>query len=248
MLSFVGPVVPLPALPPPRRRLKRPRVIDRHEKICEGGTSMSGPPAWRRDRRRRFFCSLSNLELSSRCCKTQQPLGFHYYCTSGYRVTQHRQFVDTFEFSCALKHAEPLSVIKTKFHRVFCDVCFDKAAVSCQGARGCARLEPAVDHYRREHEVAEMSTFADAPKGAATTSATGSLRGSSTNGGTAELAEDGYPKDMEIPIRYVKGMEGDMVEARRRWIATLQVCTHVSCTPLCPSRHNRMRYTCRLGR
>lgn len=45
-----------------------------------------------------------------------------------------------------------------------------------------------------------------------------------TNGATTgELAEDGYPKDMEIPVRYVKGMEGDMVEARRRWIATLKV-------------------------
>lgn len=77
-----------------------------------------------------------------------------------------------------------------------------------------------------------MSTFADAQNVAAA----GSLRGSTaetpavvaataatTNGGTGELAEDGYPKDMEIPIRYVKGMEGDMVEARRRWIATLQV-------------------------
>lgn len=74
-----------------------------------------------------------------------------------------------------------------------------------------------------------MSTFADAPK----VPAGPSLRGSTAavpeavtkNGGsTPELAEDGYPKDMEIPIRYVKGMEGDMVEARRRWIATLKVC------------------------
>lgn len=71
-----------------------------------------------------------------------------------------------------------------------------------------------------------MSTFADAQNVAA-----GSLRGSTgappvvaaTNGGTGELAEDGYPRDMEIPVRYVKGMEGDVVEARRRWIATLQV-------------------------
>lgn len=76
-----------------------------------------------------------------------------------------------------------------------------------------------------------MSTFADAQNVAATTS-TGSLRGSTgapavaatANGATGELAEDGYPKDMEIPVRYVKGMEGDVVEARRRWIATLQVC------------------------
>ncbi len=81
-----------------------------------------------------------------------------------------------------------------------------------------------------------MSTFADAPQVAA---APGSLRGSTAapeavtaevtkNGGTPELAEDGYPKDMEIPIRYVKGMEGDMVEARRRWIATLKVRVEIS--------------------
>eukprot|EP00752_Nemacystus_decipiens_P005681 g5141.t1 len=77
-----------------------------------------------------------------------------------------------------------------------------------------------------------MSTFAEAQNGTATTS-TGSLRGSTgepatvaaataNGGGAGELAEDGYPKNMEIPVRYVKGMEGDMVEARRRWIATLQ--------------------------
>lgn len=89
-----------------------------------------------------------------------------------------------------------------------------------------------------------MSTFADAPEVTtttqqATTTTAASLRGSTpeavvtaaTNGSsnssssatTSELAEDGYPKDMEIPIRYVKGMEGDLVEARRRWIATLEV-------------------------
>eukprot|EP00903_Cladosiphon_okamuranus_P009988 g9474.t1 len=80
-----------------------------------------------------------------------------------------------------------------------------------------------------------MSTFADAQSVATgSTAAAGSgLRGAAgagappavaaaTNGNTGELAEDGYPKDMEIPIRYVKGMEGDVVEARRRWIATLQ--------------------------
>lgn len=39
-----------------------------------------------------------------------------------------------------------------------------------------------------------------------------------------ELAEDGYPKDLDIPVRYVKGMGGDMVEARRRWIVSLEVC------------------------
>ncbi|CAN0183935.1 unnamed protein product [Ectocarpus sp. 12 AP-2014] len=87
-----------------------------------------------------------------------------------------------------------------------------------------------------------MSTFAGAPEVTtttqqqATTATAASLRGSTpeavvtaaTNGSssssatTSELAEDGYPKDMEIPIRYVKGMEGDVVEARRRWIATLK--------------------------
>lgn len=83
-----------------------------------------------------------------------------------------------------------------------------------------------------------MSALADAPQVAGTAAAAGSLRGSSTGGGepvvaatnggsvpATELAEDGYPKDMEIPVRYVKGMEGDVVEARRRWIATLKVFT-----------------------
>lgn len=37
-----------------------------------------------------------------------------------------------------------------------------------------------------------------------------------------EVAEDGYPQDLDIPVRYVKGMGGDMVEARRRWIASLE--------------------------
>lgn len=78
-----------------------------------------------------------------------------------------------------------------------------------------------------------MSTFADAQNVAK--SSTGPLRGSTgapatvapaTNGGAGELAEDGYPKDMQIPVRYVKGMEGDVVEARRRWIATLKVPTY----------------------
>eukprot|EP01084_Bolivina_argentea_P244389 409405_1 len=40
------------------------------------------------------------------------------------------------------------------------------------------------------------------------------------NGG--EMLDDGYPKDLEIPIRYIKGMEGDEEEARRRWITTLE--------------------------
>lgn len=33
---------------------------------------------------------------------------------------------------------------------------------------------------------------------------------------------DGYPADLEIPIRYIKGMGGDMQEARRRWIESLK--------------------------
>lgn len=95
-----------------------------------------------------------------------------------------------------------------------------------------------------------MSTFADAPELTTTTvatpTATPSLRASATaapsvvaNGtGASELAEDGYPKDLEIPIRYVKGMEGDMVEARRRWIATLKV-RNGTALPLmcCPAAH-----------
>lgn len=104
-----------------------------------------------------------------------------------------------------------------------------------------------------------MSTFADAPElttttqqaTTTTTTTTGSLRGSTpeavataaTNGsssGSSELAEDGYPKDMEIPIRYVKGMEGDVVEARRRWIATLKVRKEPAapCTALVRQNNN----------
>eukprot|EP00611_Tribonema_gayanum_P016908 TRINITY_DN29387_c0_g1_i1.p3 TRINITY_DN29387_c0_g1~~TRINITY_DN29387_c0_g1_i1.p3 ORF type:complete len:143 (-),score=30.43 TRINITY_DN29387_c0_g1_i1:1872-2300(-) len=41
-----------------------------------------------------------------------------------------------------------------------------------------------------------------------------------TNG--QPLLDDGYPGDLEIPIRYIKGMEGDMAEARRRWVETLK--------------------------
>jgi hypothetical protein len=39
----------------------------------------------------------------------------------------------------------------------------------------------------------------------------------------AAALEDGYPADLQLPIRYVKGMGGDLVEARRRWIDTLKV-------------------------
>lgn len=39
----------------------------------------------------------------------------------------------------------------------------------------------------------------------------------------SQVLADGYPADLEIPIRYIKGMEYDMAEARRRWIATLEV-------------------------
>lgn len=87
-----------------------------------------------------------------------------------------------------------------------------------------------------------MSTFVDASEASSATGVevthTPSLRGSSTSTSSAtepnannnnnkvangDLAADGYPVDMDIPIRYVKGMEGDMVEARRRWITTLEV-------------------------
>lgn len=82
-----------------------------------------------------------------------------------------------------------------------------------------------------------MSTFVDAEEPTAsvpnaTTPSIGStastvpalIKTEVTNGSTtAALAPDGYPVDMEIPIRYIKGMEGDRVEARRRWIATLKV-------------------------
>lgn len=44
-----------------------------------------------------------------------------------------------------------------------------------------------------------------------------------------EVAEDGYPQDLDIPVRYVKGMGGDMVEARRRWIASLEVRADSKC-------------------
>lgn len=98
-------------------------------------------------------------------------------------------------------------------------------------------------HSVRE-EVVEMSTFADGGQSvAAATAATEALTGSSTvvaatNGGKGELAEDGYPKDMEIPVRYVKGMEGDMVEARRRWIATLKVNVLSRCLRSSQSRRS----------
>ncbi|CAM9583946.1 unnamed protein product [Discosporangium mesarthrocarpum] len=36
------------------------------------------------------------------------------------------------------------------------------------------------------------------------------------------LAPDGYPENLDIHIRYIKGMGGDMVEARRRWIESLK--------------------------
>mmetsp|Transcript_3110 Transcript_3110/g.4769 ORF Transcript_3110/g.4769 Transcript_3110/m.4769 type:complete len:271 (-) Transcript_3110:68-880(-) len=37
-----------------------------------------------------------------------------------------------------------------------------------------------------------------------------------------EILEDGYPANLEIPIRYIKGMDYDMTEARRRWIESLK--------------------------
>lgn len=36
------------------------------------------------------------------------------------------------------------------------------------------------------------------------------------------MLDDGYPADLSIPIRYIKGMGGDMAEARRRWVETLK--------------------------
>lgn len=55
--------------------------------------------------------------------------------------------------------------------------------------------------------------------------------------GTGAVLEDGYPADLEIPVRYVKGMDGDMVEARRRWIESLKVrvcmCLVVSVSAVC---------------
>ena len=79
-----------------------------------------------------------------------------------------------------------------------------------------------------------MATFVDAGQASGAEAAAPGLRGSMTathvdsnkesNGNASPILEDGYPKDLEIPIRYVKGMEGDMEEARRRWIATLKVC------------------------
>lgn len=63
-----------------------------------------------------------------------------------------------------------------------------------------------------------MSTFVDCNNPLADVSAAAAT----TPAGEA-LADDGYPAVMEIPNRYIKGMEGDKVEARRRWIATLKV-------------------------
>ena len=63
-----------------------------------------------------------------------------------------------------------------------------------------------------------MSTFVDCNNPQAEVSAATAAEPAST-----ALAEDGYPLVMEIPNRYIKGMEGDRVEARRRWIATLKV-------------------------
>lgn len=40
--------------------------------------------------------------------------------------------------------------------------------------------------------------------------------------GDSTILEDGYPANLEIPIRYIKGMGGDMVEARRRWVESLK--------------------------
>lgn len=57
-----------------------------------------------------------------------------------------------------------------------------------------------------------------------------------TNG---DLEPDGYPVDLEIPVRYIKGMEGDKEEARRRWIDTLKVltCTRLCNCVICPMGH-----------
>lgn len=63
-----------------------------------------------------------------------------------------------------------------------------------------------------------MSTFVDCSNPLADVSAEAAAEPAG-----AALAEDGYPLVMEIPNRYIKGMEGDRVEARRRWIATLKV-------------------------
>lgn len=49
------------------------------------------------------------------------------------------------------------------------------------------------------------------------------------SGNVGDLAPDGYPKDLDIPVRYVKGMGGDMDEARRRWIDTLKVRRRCPC-------------------
>jgi hypothetical protein len=49
----------------------------------------------------------------------------------------------------------------------------------------------------------------------------------------AAVLEDGYPADLQLPIRYVKGMGGDLVEARRRWIDTLKVGALSKATALC---------------
>lgn len=62
-----------------------------------------------------------------------------------------------------------------------------------------------------------MSTFVDCSNPLADVSEEKAQEPAST-----ALAEDGYPLVMEIPNRYIKGMEGDKVEARRRWIATLK--------------------------
>lgn len=67
-----------------------------------------------------------------------------------------------------------------------------------------------------------MSTFV-ATGGAAAVEAMPASTASANKVVNGDLADDGYPVDMDIPIRYVKGMEGDLVEARRRWIATLKV-------------------------
>ncbi|CAM9691831.1 unnamed protein product [Chrysoparadoxa australica] len=40
--------------------------------------------------------------------------------------------------------------------------------------------------------------------------------------GKEELLADGYPANLELPIRYIKGMGGDLVEARRRYIESLK--------------------------
>jgi hypothetical protein len=49
----------------------------------------------------------------------------------------------------------------------------------------------------------------------------------------AAVLDDGYPADLRLPIRYVKGMGGDLAEARRRWIDTLKVGALSMATALC---------------